>query len=136
MAFVVRLTADRLGPAARRVALDQEVEPGERGGAVDGGLPRAEAIEVGSVEDEDARCRRTCHGAEKYTLIVTRRRQAAGSAAVGTRWRRAPVGRESAQRRADRPPWAAGSRDGRRYSAVPASAGSGRAAMHHSRPGW
>jgi hypothetical protein len=61
---VVRLAAHRLGTAPRRVALDQEIEPGEARATVDRGLPRAQEIEVGSVEDEDPWGDRTCHGAE------------------------------------------------------------------------
>ena len=64
LAFVVRLPAHRLGAATRRVALDQEVELGEGGASVDRGLSRAQEVEVGSVEYENPRRDRPCHGAE------------------------------------------------------------------------
>jgi len=64
LTFVIRLPAHYLRPATGCMTQDQEVELDQSHAAVDGGFPCTQKIEIGTVEDEDARGRRTCHAAE------------------------------------------------------------------------
>jgi hypothetical protein len=64
LAFVIGLAAHHLCPAALRVTSNLAVELSERGAPIHGRLACTQEIQIGPVEDEDTRGRRTCHAAE------------------------------------------------------------------------
>src|SRR5215468_5354194 len=114
LAFVIRLPTHRFRAPAARMTLDLTVELSQRGTSVHRGLARPQEIEIGSVEDEDARGGRPCHCRGEYTLIATCRPRTAPLPAGSPRWRRAPVSPAGARRCGNRAPRAARPRDGRR----------------------
>src|SRR5215470_576395 len=136
LALVIRLPAHYLHSATARVALNLAVDLGEGGAPIHRGFARAQEIQIGSMEDEDARGGRTCHCRGEYTLIVTRRTRTDPPSGGSPRWSHAPASRVGARPPEDRGRRVGPPADGRRCEGVRAEAARARGATRRARPGW